>query len=194
MIKFLKSNNFAITIAILSVLVQSFHSFSVFYRLSSIQDTVWGIMQAVMFSLVIDLAILFYTVRKNVKVTWMAGFVMVLINVFYYYTHLGISFELIMGGLLSLVIPVSVYYYSEEIEDEIEVDATEHERLAKIKEVTIAFDNYRKAHPASVVNDGVVDALKVAKPGFANLKSPAHELPKDKSLLNIPRTDRPNKE
>lgn len=118
LINLLKSNNFAIGIAILSVLVQSFHSFTAFYNVSSLKGTAWGIAQAILFAVIIDLAILFYTVRKNVRVTWMAGFVMVLINCYYYYSHLGLSFDLILGGLLSLIIPVSVYYYSEEIHDE----------------------------------------------------------------------------
>lgn len=190
LIKHLKSNNFAIIIAILSVLVQSFHSFSVFYRLSSIQDTIWGIVQAILFSLVIDLAILFYTVRKNVKVTWMAGFIMVLINLFYYYTHLGLGMELIMGGLLSLVIPVSVYYYSEEIEDEVMEVEYEPAHRQEILNLEKEIENLREtnnklyrwqreqAFPDNHIQDG-------------------EDRPSDKSLAGIkgpmPHTDRPTR-
>lgn len=147
LIQILRSTNFALGIAILSVIVQSFHSFTAFYNVSSLRGTAWGVAQAVCFAIIIDLAILFYTVRKNVKVTWMAGFIMVLINCYYYYSHLGISFDLILGGLLSLVIPVSVYFYSEEIEEPIthEVDY-ESEEMSMLR---LERDKWKEASEAS---------------------------------------------
>lgn len=132
MIKFLKSTSFAITVAILSVVVQSFHSFTVFYGVSELKGNAWGIAQAVLFAVIVDLAILFYTVRGNLRVTWMFAFVMVLINAYYYYTHLGFSFAFVMGVLLSFVLPVSVYFYSEEIGDE-DVSYAGHEELLKVE-------------------------------------------------------------
>lgn len=146
LIQILKSNEFAIIIAILSVLVQSFHSFTVFYNVSSLKGTFWGIAQAVLFAVIIDMAILFYTVRRNIKVTWMAGFIMVLINCYYYYSHLGIGVELILGGLLSLVIPVSVYYYSEEIHEEEAVTEIDWETHADQ-------EDRHKAEVAKIMNE-----------------------------------------
>lgn len=122
LIQLLRSNTFAVWIAIASVIVQSFHSFYAFYKISSLNGTAWGIAQGVLFALIVDAAVLFYTVRKNTKVTWMAAFVMVLINLYVYYTHLGLTFDFILGILISFVIPVSNYFYSEEIDDTMEVD------------------------------------------------------------------------
>jgi len=118
LIQLLRSNTFAVWIAILSVAVQSFHTFFAFYKISSLNGTVWGIAQAVLFAIIVDCAVLFYTVRKNTKVTWMAAFIMVLINLYVYYTHLGLTFDFMLGVLISFVIPVSNYFYSEEIDDE----------------------------------------------------------------------------
>lgn len=128
-LKALKSPTFAIWVAMLSVLVQSFHSFTVFYGVSELKGNAWGIAQAVLFAVIVDLAILFYTVRGNLRVTWMFAFVMVLINAYYYYTHLGFSFAFVMGVLLSFVLPVSVYFYSEEIGDDPESDSEDSEEL-----------------------------------------------------------------
>ena len=117
LLTYLRSNQFAITIAILSVLVQSFHSFTAFYNTSALKGA-WGIAQAVLFAIVIDLAILFYTVRRRRDIALYAAVAMVTINAYYYYQHLGITFEFIFGCFLSLIIPVSVYFYSEEIKED----------------------------------------------------------------------------
>lgn len=187
----LRSNNFAILIAILSVIVQSFHSYSVFYRLSSLNGTAWGIAQAVLFSVIIDLAILFYTVRKNVKVTWMAGFIMVLINLFYYYTHLGLGLELIMGGLLSLVIPVSVYYYSEEINDDSmpeSVKAATDVVIEALKTVQVIQNKPPFEFGGPIRENPILTADKITEVEF-------EDRPNDKSLAGIkmPHTDRPTR-
>lgn len=116
LIQALRSNTFAIYIAIASVIVQSFHSFYAFYKISSLNGTGWGIAQAVLFAIIVDAAVLFYTVRKNTKVTWMAAFIMVLINLYVYWVHLGFTFDFALGALIAFVIPVSNYFYSEEIE------------------------------------------------------------------------------
>lgn len=129
LIQLLRSNSFAIYIAIASVLVQSFHSFYAFYKISSLNGSYWGIAQAALFALIVDCAVLFYTVRKNTKVTWMFAFVMVLINLYVYYTHLGLTFDFILGILISFVIPVSNYFYSEEIDDIKEIDYEDNGRL-----------------------------------------------------------------
>lgn len=116
LLKYLRSNQFAIIIAILSVLVQSFHSFTAFYNTSSLQNG-WGIAQSILFSIVIDMAIIFYTVRGRRDIAMYAAVAMVTINAYYYYQHLGVTFEFIFGCFLSLIIPISVYFYSEEIKD-----------------------------------------------------------------------------
>src|SRR6478609_3057975 len=83
----LKSNEFALTVAILSVIVQSFHSYTAFYNISSLKGTGWGICQAVLFAAVFDFAILFYTVRNKKDVVLGASIFMVIINIYYYYQH-----------------------------------------------------------------------------------------------------------
>ena len=118
LLKTIKSNTFALIVAILSVVVQSFHSYTAFYNTSSLQGSGWGIAQAALFAVVIDMAILFYTVRGRKDIALYAAGAMVMINSYYYYQHLGISFEFAFGVFLALIIPTSVYFYSEEIKDE----------------------------------------------------------------------------
>jgi hypothetical protein len=119
LINFIRSNNFALTCAILSVLVQSFHSFYAFYNMSSLRGSAWGIVQAVLFAIVVDLAILFYTVRGKKDVVMFASAFLFIINGYYYFSHFGVSYELVFAGFLSILIPVTQYYYSEEIKDDV---------------------------------------------------------------------------
>lgn len=137
LIQALRSNTFAIYIAIASVIVQSFHSFYAFYKISSLNGTGWGIAQAVLFAIIVDAAVLFYTVRKNTKVTWMAAFIMVLINLYVYWVHLGFTFDFALGALIAFVIPVSNYFYSEEIEvddpRDVQYEPGQREEILKVE-------------------------------------------------------------
>jgi len=207
LIHYLKSNTFAVIISILSMIVQSFHSFTAFHDLSSLKGTGWGIAQAVLFAIVVDFAILFYTVRKNIKVAWMAGFAMFLINGYYYYSHWGLTWQLIPGLFLSLIIPVSNYFYSEEITEDSDtgLDGTIAQMSNQLRIQQNAFKRVsdelalarqmldeREVGKYEEALDGT--KLKVQEPhpkGFAQLKSESQKSPEDKSLVNIISTDRP---
>ena len=117
MIKSIKSNSFALWVAIASVMVQLPHSYHVFESLSKIPGF-WGILQAVLFAVVIDLALLFYTLRNRRDISLFFAAVMVLINGIYYFDMIGFSARFAAAVIISFVIPVSVYFYSEEIKEE----------------------------------------------------------------------------
>ncbi len=117
MIKTLKSNSFALWVAIASVLVQLPHSYHVFASLSKIPG-VWGIVQAALFSIVIDMALIFYTLRNRRDISLFFAAIMVLINGIYYFDMIGFSARFAAAVIISFVIPVSVYFYSEEIKEE----------------------------------------------------------------------------
>jgi hypothetical protein len=114
---YLRSAPFALIVAIISMLVQTPHSFTAFYNTSAIRGS-WGIAQALTFAIVIDLAILFYTLRRRQDIAVLAAVVMFVINAYYYYSAWGISWSFAFGCFLAAIIPVSVYYYSEEIDEE----------------------------------------------------------------------------
>lgn len=114
---YLRSSRFALLVAIVSMLVQTPHSFTAFYNTSAIRDS-WGIAQALTFAIVIDLAIIFYTLRKRTDIAVGAALVMFIINAYYYWSAWGISWSFGFGCFLAGIIPISVYFYSEEIEEE----------------------------------------------------------------------------
>lgn len=110
----IKSKDFAVITAIISMLVQTPHTAVAFADLSSLPPA-WSWVQAIVFALVIDMAILVYTVRNRVDIALGAAIIMFLINI-YYYSHLYPDYlSMGFGVLMAAVIPISVYYYSEEI-------------------------------------------------------------------------------
>jgi len=138
LLKIIKSNDFALTVAIMSVLVQSFHSFTAFYNMSSLKGTFWGVIQAVLFAIVVDLAILFYTVRNKKDVVLFASTFLFVINAYYYYSHWGFTWELLFASFLSILIPVTHYYYSDEIKEEIsstEKEDVNFDLMVKVQEL-----------------------------------------------------------
>lgn len=187
LLSILKSNDFAIWIAILSVIVQSFHSYTAFYNTSSLKGTSWGMGQAVLFSIVIDSAILFYTVRNRKDIALWAAVIMSIINVYYYYQHLGLlSLEFYFGCFLSLIIPTSVYFYSEEIKDPAKVVEYDVEGMAKEIDEKDAIIMLMKKDKE---NDSIVH--KQMLENIFDLRSVIDKLtqhdnpPKDKSLLGV---------
>jgi hypothetical protein len=114
---YLKSRSFALLLAILSVLVQSPHSFSAFYNTGGIFNN-WGLAQAALFSAILDFSILFYTMRGRSDYAKAGAWAMFLINSYHYYTVWGFSWTFGFGVFLAALVPVSVYGYSEEIPEE----------------------------------------------------------------------------
>ncbi len=128
MIKYLRSLNFAITLCILSMITQGYHSFYTFYNISNIKDF-WGILQSLLFMSAFELWTLFYLMKGN---KWMAGFYSTcyfIMNVFYYsksFETFGWTYA--TAVFLSFIIPFSIFFGAEEIHKMvIAADAKEEE-------------------------------------------------------------------
>lgn len=112
----IKSNEFAVAVAIASMLAQSKHTFQAFLHTESINPGVLDIMSAVLVAIVIDLAILFYTLRKRKDIALGAMIAMIIINSYAYWViHQEFNSRFFAGLFFSVIIPVSVYYYAEEV-------------------------------------------------------------------------------
>lgn len=161
LLHFLRSNTFALSLAIGSILAQSFHSFVAFYNMSSLKGTAWGIVQAVIFAIIVDGAILFYTVRGKKDVVMFASVFLVIINGYYYFNHLGASWELLFAGFLSLLLPVTQYFYSEELVPA--VSEVEYENDTEIMLAKLLEDEKIKCHDLQLRIRDLDDVIKSGK-------------------------------
>jgi hypothetical protein len=113
-IRKLKTNEFALLIALASVLVQSPNSKAVFLSISTYTGTL-AELQAWGFALILDIAILYYTVKNRKDVALFFAVIQVCMNLLYYWNGLEFSKPFLTALVISVCLPVSVYFYSEEI-------------------------------------------------------------------------------
>ena len=114
--KIMRSNNFATWIAIVSMIAQSKHTFEAFLSAESTDPGFVDIGFAVLAAVVIDLAILFYTLRNRKDIAIGAMFAMIAINAYaYWIVHNDFNINFYAGCFFSLIIPISVLFYSDEI-------------------------------------------------------------------------------
>ena len=113
---FIRSNEFAVIVAIASVMVQSGHTFKAFLSSESLDPNWIDVSFSVLAAIVLDLAILFYTLRNRRDIAIGAMVAMIIINLYsYWLVHRQLNVSFYAGVLFSMIIPVSVYFYSEEI-------------------------------------------------------------------------------
>lgn len=116
LLEFLRSNKFILYVAIFTVLVLSpttyfvFHSFSIFippYR----EIASAGV------AAIVAASIMIYTLRKNYKVAMYYSLFEVTISAYYYIAMVvGWDWALIPALSFTLMLPISVYHYSKEID------------------------------------------------------------------------------
>lgn len=115
----IKSDNFALGLAIFSVIIQGGHSGYVFMSLTSF--TGWlAYTHSISMAMVISGAILYFTLKKNSKLSLSFAVFESLINIAYYIKFIitdDKSFWLLSIAIpISVVLPITVYYYSEHID------------------------------------------------------------------------------
>lgn len=119
LINTIRSNNFSLWIALVSILAQAFHSFVVFIEVGSLGYTVPGILQALIFSVTLDFFILYATLKMTKIRGWNAAkifsVILFIINVVYYYKAQGFGFDFAVGVFIGSIIPLTMAVYAEDI-------------------------------------------------------------------------------
>jgi hypothetical protein len=115
LLNFLRSNRFILYVAIFSVLCLSPNTYYVFHQLSVFIHPYREIFSGLVASLVAA-SIMIYTLRKNFKVAKYYSIFEVSISAYYYIDMLGWDWRLIPAFSFTLMLPVSVFYYTKEID------------------------------------------------------------------------------
>lgn len=116
LLEFLRSNRFILYVAIFTVLALApttyfvFYSFSIF--ISPFREIASGAVAAIVAS-----SIMIYTLRKNYKVALYYSWFEVSISAYYYIAMvIGFDWALIPALSFTIMLPISVYHYSKEID------------------------------------------------------------------------------
>ena len=135
-LEYIKSIDFAFIICILSMVGQAFHTFYAFYAVSSIESDIFRIPEAFILVLVFESFTLFYLMRGKPKVAKFYSFCLFVMNIYYYYSSGTEGIKLWLGIFLSVIIPISIYYVSEEVREEFDnSEKNKEDRLDEIEKL-----------------------------------------------------------
>jgi hypothetical protein len=118
LLKFLQSNDFALYLAIASVIFLAPNTYFVFHSFSQLAP-IFKEIQAGGVCSILSGAILFYTLRKNYDMAKYFCWFEVFISCYYYITLVGWDWNILPAFGFATVLPLSVFYYSKEIESEL---------------------------------------------------------------------------
>lgn len=122
LLNFIRSNKFILYVAIFTVIFLAPNTFYVFYALSVFTSPYREIASAGV-SLIVAASIMIYTLRKNFKVARYYSIFEVSISAYYYVTMIGWDWALIPAFSFTLMLPISVYHYTKEIDVDVQEDS-----------------------------------------------------------------------
>lgn len=121
LLTFIKSNKFILYVAIFTVIFLAPNTYYVFHDLSVFKSPYRELASAGV-SLIVAASIMIYTLRKNFKVAKYYSLFEISISAYYYIMMIGWDWALIPALSFTLMLPVSVYHYTREIDVGIDID------------------------------------------------------------------------
>lgn len=121
LLNFLKSNRFILFVAIFTVIFLTPNTYFVFYSFSVFISPYREIASAGV-ATIVAASIMIYTLRKNYKVARYYSLFEISISAYYYITMIGWDWGLIPALSFTLMLPISVYHYTKEIDVEIDYE------------------------------------------------------------------------
>lgn len=115
LLDFLRSSKFILYVAISTVLFLAPNSYYVYFSLSVFISPYREIASAGV-SLIIAASIMIYTLRKNYEVAKYFSYFEMSISGYYYISMLGWDWALIPALSFTVMLPISVYQYTQEID------------------------------------------------------------------------------
>lgn len=116
LLNFIKSSKFILYVAIFTVIFLSPNSYFVYYSLSVFTSPYREIASAGV-ALIVAASIMIYTLRKNYKMAKYYSWFEVSISAYYYIITIGWDWALIPALSFTIILPISVYHYTKEIEN-----------------------------------------------------------------------------
>ncbi len=150
----IKSNMFMLYAAIFTVAFLAPNTYYVYYSFC-VFSSPWRELASAGVACIVAASILIYTLRKNFRVAKYYTLFEISISAYYYISTIGWDWGLIPALGFTLILPISIYYYSKEIDTqsidtisvlEKKVERAEHvadSRLETIKEITEERDHYK---------------------------------------------------
>ncbi len=124
LLEFIRSTRFILYVAIATVLFLTPNTYFVFYSLSIFTSPYREIASAGV-ALIVAASIMIYTLRKNEEMARYYSYFEMTISAYYYISMIGWDWALIPGLGFTIMLPLSVYYYTKEIDVKMELKEME---------------------------------------------------------------------
>jgi hypothetical protein len=143
LLDFLRSNRFILYVAIFTVIFLAPNTYYVFYSFSVFISPYREIASAGV-SGIVAASIMIYTLRKNFQVAKYYSLFEISISAYYYITMIGWDWGLIPAISFTLMLPVSVYHYTKEIDVGVDYDNQEMQKWLEINPNKRPTDYYKE--------------------------------------------------
>jgi len=105
------------TVIILALLTQVTHAAWVFEQISQTSDGWYNNLLSYVFAISLELSIFIFTIFGKKKTATFFAVVSTLLNILYYWFKISFSFEFCAMLVISPIIPTTIWYYSELIDE-----------------------------------------------------------------------------
>jgi hypothetical protein len=115
LLEFLRSTPFVLYVAIFSVLFLAPNTYYVFYKFC-VFNSPFRELASLGVSIIVASSVMIYTLRKNFRMAKFYSLFEVAISAYYYSYTIGTDWDLLPAFCFTLILPISVYYYTLEID------------------------------------------------------------------------------
>ena len=116
--KYVTTGNLIKVSLIFSLLTQISHAAFVFARISHDENNFIKETFAYIFAISLELSIYIFTMKGKKNSALAFGIISTLVNIFYYWYEVDTSLNFLSSVVVSLIVPVIIYVYSDVIQDE----------------------------------------------------------------------------
>lgn len=104
-------------VIVFALLTQVTHAAWVFENISRTKGNQWDFIMSYVFAISLETSIFIFTMEAKIKTAIFFAIVSTLINLLYYWIQVGFTLEFWSMVVISPIIPITIYYYSELIKD-----------------------------------------------------------------------------
>ncbi len=130
----IKSDTFMLWVAMWTVIFLSPNTYYVYYSFSVLAHP-WREIASAGFALIVASSVLIYTLRKNYRVAKYFSAFEMMISAYYYVNTIGWDWGLLPALGFTLILPISIYYCSKEIEKSIGIVKENVESVLYLKRI-----------------------------------------------------------
>jgi hypothetical protein len=113
----MNKNSIVNIVIILALITQVTHAAWVFGEISQNKDEWYDIILSYVFAISLELSIFIFTIFSKKNVATFFAVISTLLNLLYYWFEIAFSFEFMAMLVISPIIPVTIWYYSELLEE-----------------------------------------------------------------------------